>query len=87
MTTASVMNIIVIIVVGIIGWLLKAGYDSWVKKVDGKMDKDCHDMCSEGRDKMNTLILDELKANRQIALGLVKDFNEKSELVIKAVEK
>ena len=91
---SQIVEILIGVVILAFGWLLKAGYDNWVKKVDGKMDKDCHDICSKNRDETNKMMLEEIKANRKIALDilqsnrtLIDDFREKSELVIKAVEK
>lgn len=80
MTSSALMNLIVVIVVGIIGWLMKTIYDNWTKKVDGKMDKGCHDICTKEKEKMNQLLLDEIR-------GLRGDFKEKSKIVIDAVEK
>ncbi len=80
MTSSALMNLIVVIVVGIIGWLLKTGYDNWVAKVDSKVDKSCHDACTKAKEGMNALLLEEIR-------GLRGDFKEKSKIVVDAVTK
>ena len=87
MSIETIATIVIGIVIAAFGWFIKAGYDNWVEKVDGKMDRSCHDICSKTMDETNTILLDEIRANRKIAIDLLKDFKEKSELVIKAVEK
>ena len=74
----AMMEIVIIIIVGVVGWFLKVGFDSVMKKVDGKMDKGCHDICTKEKEKMNTLLLEEIR-------GLRQDFATKSEIVVKAV--
>ena len=71
----------------VLGWLINNLYRSLTTTLSNKVDKGCHEQCTKSKDDMNKLLLDEIKANRQIALDLLKDFREKSELVIKAVEK
>ena len=80
MTSSALMNLVVMIVVAVIGWLLKAGCDSWVNKIDGKVDKSCHEQCSKAKERMENLLLGEIQ-------GLRTDFKEKSDIVINAVEK
>jgi len=72
------MDLLAIVVVGVIGWFAKTNYDNFIKKVDSKMDKSCHDICTENKEKMNKLLLDEIR-------GLREDFKTKSEIVVKAV--
>ena len=87
MTSSQLMNLVVIIVVGVISWLLKAGYDSWVKKIDGKVDKSCHDQCTAAKEKMETLLLTEIRALRGSQEKMADTFEEKSKIVVDAVTK
>jgi len=87
MTPSFIINTVVVMVVAVISWLLKTGYDSWVKKVDGKVDKSCHDECTKAKEKMESLLLAEIRALRGSQEKMSDSFEEKSKIVVEAVTK
>jgi len=74
------------IVCALLGWFLNNLYQGINDKINGKIDKGCHDQCTKAKEAMSELLLQEIRANRKTGEDLLKSFNEKSKLVIDAVE-
>jgi len=66
------------IVCTVLGWFLNNLYQGINEKIKGKVDKSCHEICTKEKEKMNTLLLEEIR-------GLRGDFKAKSEIVVNAV--
>ena len=66
------------IVCALLGWFLNNLYQGINDKINGKIDKGCHEICTKEKEKMNTLLLEEIR-------GLRGDFKTKSEIVVNAV--
>ena len=67
------------LILAVLGWLSKTLYNTIVGKIDGKVDKGCHEICTREKEKMNALLLEEIR-------GLRNDFRDKSAIVIDAVK-
>ena len=67
------------VVCAVLGWFLNNLYQGINDKIRGKVDKNCHEICTKEKERMNQLLLDEIR-------GLRSDFKDKSAIVIDAVK-
>ena len=68
------------LILAVLGWLLKTGYNNVMDRINGKVDRCAHEQCAKAKDEMNRLMLEEIR-------GLRSDFKDKSAIVIDAVQK